>query len=136
MTKSKKNIEKFFPFNLFVFRVSGDLGLRKIYPAMFQRFIAGQLCEEFNIVAVTRKDKTDVVFYEELTKFIRASFKEQKIEDEQIAVFIKRVKLIVIKENNAKDYKELVAFVKAFEHYQNIYLISLSNSFLIISIFQ
>lgn len=128
MGKSKKINEKFQPFNLVVFGGSGDLALRKIYPAMFQRFIDGQLTDEFNIVAVTRKDKTDNTFYAELRKFILASIEDETDYAKEIADFINYVKLIVIKKNEAAEYAELVEFISPFTTFQNIFYFSTPSS--------
>lgn len=128
MSKRKKNTEKFQPFNLIVFGGSGDLALRKIYPAMFQRFIDGQLNLEFHIIACTRQDKTDDFFYAELRKFILESIEDQKDYNKEIEEFIKYVQLFVIKKNEAAEYKKLVDFVSPISHFQNIYYFSTPSS--------
>ena len=55
MTRKSKHTEKFQNFNLIVFGGTGDLALRKIYPALFHRYRDQQLTCDYNIIAITRK---------------------------------------------------------------------------------
>jgi glucose-6-phosphate 1-dehydrogenase len=64
--KKKTTFEKLAPFNIIVFGGGGDLAMRKIYPALFHRYLDGQFGESFNIVAVTRKDKEGFPFLDAL----------------------------------------------------------------------
>jgi glucose-6-phosphate 1-dehydrogenase len=46
MSQIAKTTNDIKPFHAVIFGGDGDLALRKIYPALFQRYIAGQLCAE------------------------------------------------------------------------------------------
>jgi glucose-6-phosphate 1-dehydrogenase len=50
------------PFDLVIFGGTGDLALRKILPALYRRFIAGQMPVEARIVAAARGDLDDAGF--------------------------------------------------------------------------
>ena len=128
MNYSKKSNEIFHPFNLVIFGGSGDLALRKIYPALFQRYIDGQLNYDFSIVAVTRKDRTDETFYAELEKFIKQSIEDDNDYSREIKNFISYVTLLVVKKNEVAEYKNLVEFISRFPTYQNIYYFSTPSS--------
>ena len=52
MAKKIKHKEQFLNFNLVVFGGTGDLALRKIYPALYQRYIDGQLNCKYNIISI------------------------------------------------------------------------------------
>ena len=76
MAKKTKHTEKFEPFNIVVFGGDGDLALRKIYPALFHREMDGQFLTEYNIIAITRKEDHESIFYADLTKFLLSSAEE------------------------------------------------------------
>lgn len=126
--KKKTSFEKLAPFNIIVFGGGGDLAMRKIYPALFHRYLDGQFGDSFNIVAVTRKDKEGFPFHDELSKFIKASMKDDKNISLEIENFAKKIKLMVIQNHTVEDYKELATFLQTFPTYQNIYYYSTPSS--------
>jgi len=124
MNKKKNPIEKFEPFNIIVFGGGGDLAMRKIYPALFHRYLDGQFGDAFNIIAVTRKDKEDFPFQDELKKFIQESMKDAININLEIENFARKIRLMVIQNPTVKNYKELADFLNSFKGYQNIYYYS------------
>jgi glucose-6-phosphate 1-dehydrogenase len=128
MNKKKNPIEKFEPFNIIVFGGGGDLAMRKIYPALFHRYLDGQFGDAFNIIAVTRKDKEDFPFQDELKKFIKESMKDAININLEIENFARKIKLMVIQNPTVENYKELADFLNSFKGYQNIYYYSTPSS--------
>ena len=128
MNKKKRPIEQLEPFNLIVFGGGGDLAMRKIYPALFHRYLDGQFGDAFNIIAVTRKYVEDFPFHDELTKFIKASMKEEKNITLDIKNFAQKIKLMVIQNHTVEDYQELANFLNDFKGFQNIYYYSTPSS--------
>jgi glucose-6-phosphate 1-dehydrogenase len=128
MNKKKNPIEKFEPFNIIVFGGGGDLAMRKIYPALFHRYLDGQFGDAFNIIAVTRKDKEDFPFQDELKKFIKESMKDATNINLEIENFARKIKLMVIQNPTVENYKELADFLNSFKGYQNIYYYSTPSS--------
>lgn len=126
--KRKTTFEKLDSFNIIVFGGGGDLAMRKIYPALFHRFLDGQFGDAFNIVGVTRKDKEGFPFHTELTQFIKASMKEERNIDLEIETFCKKIKLMVIQNPVVEEYQELANYIKSFKGYQNIYYFSTPSS--------
>ncbi len=124
----KKSTEIFEPFSLVVFGGNGDLALRKIYPALFHRFIAGQLVIDFNIIAITRRDNTEDEFYKELKHFIQLSIENDQDVSSDIERFVLKVKLLVIKENTVAAYAILKQHLEQFPTFQNIYYFSTPSS--------
>ena len=49
-------------FNAVIFGGDGDLAVRKIYPALFHRFVDKQLNVDFNIYTITRSNDKHVAF--------------------------------------------------------------------------
>lgn len=128
MNKKKNPIEKFEPFNIIVFGGGGDLAMRKIYPALFHRYLDGQFGDAFNIIAVTRKDKEDFPFQDELKKFIKESMKDATNINLEIENFVRKIKLMVIQNPTVENYKELADFLNSFKGYQNIFYYSTPSS--------
>ena len=128
MNKKKNPIEKFEPFNIIVFGGGGDLAMRKIYPALFHRYLDGQFGDAFNIIAVTRKDKEDFPFQDELKKFIKESMKDATNINLEIENFARKIKLMVIQNPTVENYKELANFLNSFKNYQNIFYYSTPSS--------
>jgi glucose-6-phosphate 1-dehydrogenase len=128
MNKKKNPIEKFEPFNIIVFGGGGDLAMRKIYPALFHRYLDGQFGDAFNIIAVTRKDKEDFPFQDELKKFIKESMKDATNINLEIENFARKIKLMVIQNPTVENYKELADFLNSFKGYQNIFYYSTPSS--------
>lgn len=128
MNKKKNPIEKFEPFNIIVFGGGGDLAMRKIYPALFHRYLDGQFGDAFNIIAVTRKDKEDFPFQDELKMFIKESMKDATNINLEIENFARKIKLMVIQNPTVENYKELADFLNSFKGYQNIFYYSTPSS--------
>jgi len=128
MNKKKRPIEQLEPFNIIVFGGCGDLAMRKIYPALFHRYLDGQFGDAFNIIAVTRKQTEVFPFQDELTKFIKASMKEEKNITLDIKNFARKIKLMLIQNHTVEDYQELANFLNDFKGFQNIYYYSTPSS--------
>jgi len=128
MNKKKNPIEKFEPFNIIVYGGGGDLAMRKIYPALFHRYLDGQFGDAFNIIAVTRKDKEGFPFQDELKKFIKESMKDATNINLEIENFASKIKLMVIQNPTVENYKELADYLNSFKGYQNIFYYSTPSS--------
>ncbi len=50
------------PFDIAVFGATGDLARRKLYPALFERWTAGQMPDAARIIGVSRRQMTDAAF--------------------------------------------------------------------------
>jgi len=48
-------IVKVDAFDLVVFGGTGDLAYRKLFPALFRRFLDGQFCEPTRLIGVSRQ---------------------------------------------------------------------------------
>lgn len=54
------------PFKLVIFGSDGDLSFRKIFPALYYRYMDGQICHETQILAATRTERTQEEFRQRL----------------------------------------------------------------------
>ena len=128
MPKAKKHTEKFNNFNLIIFGGTGDLAYRKIYPAIYQRFIDGQLTCKYNIIAVTRKQNHQDIFKKEMQSFLSTNLKEESKVKDKFSLFMKNVHLVCAKEASVAGYTNLKRFVDGFKNYQNIFYFSTPSS--------
>ena len=128
MTRKQKHTEKFQNFNLIVFGGTGDLALRKIYPALYHRYRDQQLTCDYNIIAITRKKDYEKEFNVQLTEFIEASVNEDDINHDEIIAFTEKVSLIVAPESSVSGYQNLKKFITPFSDFQNIFYYSTPSS--------
>jgi glucose-6-phosphate 1-dehydrogenase len=110
------------PFYLVIFGGDGDLALRKIYPAIFQRFKDGQLDIDFRIICITRKNSQD----ETLNKITAIS--AAKEDQELFGVFIKHIEIVSIPENTEENYLKLKLIVEKNSGWQRVFYFSVPSS--------
>jgi glucose-6-phosphate 1-dehydrogenase len=110
------------PFYLVIFGGDGDLALRKIYPALFQRFKEGQLQIDFNIICITRKSNQ-----EELMDKISAisSGADAKIAMQQ---FLTHLDIVSLPENNEVNYQKLATLFAINPGWQRVFYFSVPSS--------
>lgn len=130
MNKKQKQSEQFESFNVIVFGGDGDLALRKIYPALFHRFMDGQFINSFNILAISRKtkDQDNSKFHKDLEDFITSSIPNMAQHTTEIKEFISKVHLISAPEHTEESYQELADFLNKFTDFQNVYYFSTPSS--------
>lgn len=123
-TKRPKIIK---PFNAVIFGGDGDLAFRKIYPALFHRFVDKQLKMDHDIFAITRSENSDEKFFANLEKFILQSV-DYKLDTKLIAVFIKKIKLLYIPVHTKTAYAELKEHLDLDPSRQCVYYLSTPSS--------
>lgn len=119
--------DKITPFNIVIFGGDGDLSKRKIVPALYYRYIDGQLKNGFDIICVSRSSEDEEAFKTELRGFIASTLKNGK-NPKELETFLKRVILLKIPANNDAAYEALK--IKLTEHgdRQTIYYFSVPSS--------
>jgi glucose-6-phosphate 1-dehydrogenase len=110
------------PFYLVIFGGDGDLALRKIYPAIFQRFKDGQLEIDFKIICITRKNSQD----ETLNKITAIS--AGKEDPKVFGDFIKHIEIVSIPENTEDNYFKLKLIIKKNPGWQRVFYFSVPSS--------
>lgn len=126
MNKSQQNIKKIKPFDIIVFGGDGDLALRKIYPALFQRFEAGQLNVDFRIFAVTRKINFEEDLLKNIESFVKAS--NSIIQSESFELFKNKLHPIYIPSNCEENFSVLKSKLDEKPGYQTIFYLSTPSS--------
>jgi glucose-6-phosphate 1-dehydrogenase len=120
---SNKRAKIIKPFNAVIFGGDGDLAFRKIYPALFHRFVAKQLEMEHDIFAITRTEKSDKKFYANLEKFIKESI-DYELDSSLITIFVKKIKLLCIPAHTKTAYAELKKNLDTTPTRQCVYYLS------------
>lgn len=115
------------PFNAVIFGGDGDLAFRKIYPALFHRFVDKQLDLDHDIYAITRTENSDKKFFANLEKFIQQSI-DYQLDESLIAVFIAKIKLLYIPVHTKEAYTELKKYLTAHPKRQCVYYLSTPSS--------
>ena len=123
MTQNLQRSQQIKPFNAIIFGGDGDLAMRKIYPALFHRYVAKQINCEFNIYAITRSNKTqgefDLVLKSSIEKTIDYDLDKSKIDE-----FLNLVKLVSIQAHTEADYASLKVELNKTPTFQNIFYLS------------
>lgn len=118
-----KKILKIRPFNTVIFGGDGDLAIRKIYPALFHRYVDHQIKCDFNIYAITRSKKKHSNFYFDLKSSIEKTI-DYDLDKTKIEDFLQDIKLINIPKHTEIDYKILKNELNKTPSFQNIFYFS------------
>ncbi len=92
---------------LVVFGGTGDLAHRKIYPAVFNLFVSGQLPEHFALLSVGRREKSNDAFREEAAESIHRFGKPNKGQDAKLDELLKRFYYTQVDFTESSDYEGL-----------------------------
>ena len=100
-------------FDLVVFGATGDLAMRKIFPALYHRYIAQQMPAEARIIGVARSDFDQAQFralvQENLQKFCPQSIKQ----DDNLQNFLNAIQYISIDVHGDKGWALLQQAMRA-----------------------
>jgi glucose-6-phosphate 1-dehydrogenase len=108
-------------FNIVVFGGTGDLSKRKIIPALYHRFIDGQIKVPFEIICISR-EKTDLSsFEEEVAKFIGEASKSD------LKAFFKHLVLVEVPKNDLEHYAPLKSILELTKERQRIFYFSVPS---------
>ena len=123
MDQSAKKILKISSFNTIIFGGDGDLAIRKIYPALFHRYVDNQIKCDFNIYAITRSKKRHSNFYSDLKCSIEKTI-DYDLDKTKITDFFENIKLVNIPKHTLIEYKILKIELNKTKSFQNIFYFS------------
>ena len=83
-------IIKVDPFDLVVFGGTGDLAYRKLFPALFRRFLDGQFSEPTRIIAASRHDYDSEAFRATVAKALH-QYSPEATKAETVNAFLAMV---------------------------------------------
>ncbi len=89
-----------------IFGATGDLANRKLLPAFYHLEREGYLKENFRIIAIARKNKTDEECREGASNSIRR-FSKRKVSEEILKKLVSRIHYLTLDISNPADYAKL-----------------------------
>lgn len=99
----------------FIFGATGDLARRKLFPAIYSLYREGKLAEDFAVVGVARRPRSEGEFREDLYRSIN-EFCRYKIEDtDQWDRFAEHFSYKSLDINNIDGYRELRELTESVE---------------------
>ena len=106
------------PFDLVIFGASGDLALRKLFPALAQRNQEGVLPEESRILAVVRKSE-DMTG---LPEAIGAKLAGSGLSRDRVETFLSRLTMVQVDAVRPETYGRLMQALGESERVRSFYL--------------
>jgi len=97
------------PFDLVVFGGTGDLAYRKLFPALFRRFLDKQFHKPTRIIAVARQEMQTDEFRDAVEKALAHICHGSMQQSDEVACFIKLVDYINVDALGELGWAELVA---------------------------
>jgi glucose-6-phosphate 1-dehydrogenase len=96
----------FDTFDLVIFGGTGDLALRKLYPALFLAESDGKLHATGRIIAAARQQLDDNAFREKVSEALK-KFVPEKFEAKLVEKFLARLTYFSLDVNNVEQYKAM-----------------------------
>ncbi|MEP1329794.1 glucose-6-phosphate dehydrogenase [Pseudophaeobacter sp.] len=82
------------PFDLVIFGATGDLAQRKILPALFRRFCAGQIPDGTRIIGCARSELSDAQFRALLNTALSEAQDEPRPDDRDLVAFLQIISYV------------------------------------------
>ena len=95
------------PFDLIVFGGTGDLARRKILPALFRRFLTGQMTADSRIIAAARRDQDSAAFRDFAAAALAEFAPAAAADGSALAAFLDRLSYVCIDATGERGWQEL-----------------------------
>jgi len=100
------------PFDYFVFGATGDLAQRKLFPALYHRFVDGQIPNSARIIGCSRTEYTEDEFCQFIKETLNKFVSKDHVDAETIDEFLNLISYQAIDINNEKDFENLAKVAK------------------------
>jgi len=100
---------------LVIFGGTGDLAHRKLYPAVYNLSLSGQLPERFAVVSVGRRDKTDEEFRQDAIETIKRFSRPNSGSAANLNDIVSRFYYYRLDINNTKGYLDLKEYLSKLD---------------------
>ncbi|MEI4232247.1 glucose-6-phosphate dehydrogenase [Roseovarius sp. D22-M7] len=100
------------PFDLVIFGGTGDLARRKILPALYRRFVAGQIEGDVRVIGAARTDM-DAAGYREMVGALLAETCAAEADAATLQAFLAMLDYVTIDARGSKGWDELAAKLRA-----------------------
>ena len=109
------------PFDLVIFGGTGDLAQRKILPALFRRYCAGQMPATARIIGAARSDLDDAAYRALVASAIREFSPGKSCEDGTLDGFLACISYVTIDAKGQAGWKELTEKVTSVDRVEAYY---------------
>ena len=116
------------PFDLVVFGATGDLAKRKIIPALFRRFIAGQIPDVSRILGISRQELSSKEYSVMVVDFIKEFVPANVYDQNDVVKFCKMITFLSVDLKSDKGWKELEKFFDSNSNQIRTFYLSISPS--------
>jgi|AntRauTorcE11897_2_1112592.scaffolds.fasta_scaffold03410_3 glucose-6-phosphate 1-dehydrogenase len=101
------------PTNIVIFGGTGDLAKTKLFPALLDLYVAGQLPEKFSITGLSRKELSD----EEYQDFVRQSIakKGHQHDDDTVHAFCTHIHYVAGNFTEADSYEQVKTALQTYD---------------------
>ncbi|MEC4567947.1 glucose-6-phosphate dehydrogenase [Paenibacillus sp. CMAA1739] len=105
---------------LFIFGATGDLARRKLFPAIYSLYREGKLAEDFAVIGVARRPRTEEEFRNDLYASIQEFSRYKAENDQEWQAFAEHFEYKSLDINNVDGFHELRQQTEAIEGKFNI----------------
>ena len=113
-------------FDLVIFGGTGDLSVRKLLPAMFHRFVDGQIDKQSRIIGVARSEHSDESFRKLVHEAIAKATKDAASKD--INAFLKMIHYRALDGGKDEGWEEFAQFMGQESDHVRVFYLSTSPS--------
>ena len=101
------------PFDLVVFGGTGDLARRKILPALFRRYVAGQIEGDVRLIGAARSEMDAKAYREMVREAILEFGGEEAGRKTELAAFLKMLDYVTLDAKGTQGWADLAAKMRA-----------------------
>ena len=109
------------PFDLVIFGGTGDLAMRKLLPAMFHRFLDGQIPVSSRIIGVARETTDDAGYREQVRKVLHGTCDETRLD-----AFLQQVSYRSLDARTNEGWDEFSALIREQAGHIRVFYLSTS----------
>jgi glucose-6-phosphate 1-dehydrogenase len=120
-------MEKLGDFDLVLFGGTGDLAMRKLLPALYRRFIAGQFPPDARVVGVARGERSREAYQSEVEQSCRQHASEG-FDDATWAAFTGHLHYLAADGARPESFRALAEFLRGREAATRIFFLSTAPS--------
>lgn len=92
--------------SIVLFGATGDLAMRKLYPALYNLYTDGKIPSTFSVIGLGRREWSDDYFQEHIAKALHA-FSRRKPDEKLVRQFVQAFRYCALDVNRPEDYVRL-----------------------------
>jgi|TARA_B100000745_G_scaffold232093_1_gene156072 glucose-6-phosphate 1-dehydrogenase len=116
------------PFDLVIFGATGDLALRKLIPALYHRYVDGQI-PEGRIIAAARRPKTDEEFVADAEDWAKRFISEAEFDQSTWDKFAEKIVYARVDATNEESFGNLAKVLADYPERERVFYLSTAPDF-------